>query len=64
MAPSVSTTPSPTGSFVGIIITIAGTGASSYSGDNGAATSAAMYRPQAVAIDSSGSYAVTLLCSA
>ena len=38
----------------GIITTIAGTGASSYSGDNGQATSAALYKPFGVAVDSSG----------
>ncbi len=37
-----------------IISTIAGTGASSFSGDNGAATSAAIYSPFAVALDVSG----------
>ena len=38
----------------GIITTIAGTGRSSYSGDNGAATSAALYYPHGVAVDASG----------
>ncbi len=38
----------------GIIATIAGTGASSYSGDNGQATSATLIRPTGVALDSSG----------
>ena len=38
----------------GIITTIAGTGSYSYSGDNGAATSAALYYPYGVAVDSSG----------
>ena len=38
----------------GIITTIAGTGRSSYSGDNGQATSAALYFPQGVAVDSTG----------
>ena len=37
----------------GIITLIAGTGTSSYSGDNGAATSAALY-PWGVAVDASG----------
>ena len=38
----------------GIISLIAGTGASSYSGDNGAATSATLYYPTGVAVDASG----------
>ena len=38
----------------GIITTIAGTGASSYSGDGGAATSATLYNPYGVALDASG----------
>ena len=38
----------------GIISTIAGTGSASYTGDNGAATSAALNNPQGVAVDSSG----------
>ena len=37
-----------------IITTIAGTGTSSYSGDNGAATEAALYQPTGVALDASG----------
>ncbi len=38
----------------GIISTIAGTGTSSYSGDGGAATSATLYYPFDVALDSAG----------
>ena len=38
----------------GIITTIAGTGSASYSGDNGAATLAALYSPTGVALDASG----------
>ena len=38
----------------GIITTIAGTGSGSYSGDNGAATSATLYTPKGVALDASG----------
>ncbi len=37
-----------------VISTIAGTGAATYSGDNGQATSATLYYPQGVAVDSSG----------
>ncbi len=40
----------------GIITTIAGTGASTYSGDGGAATSAGLYDPLGVALDSSGTF--------
>ena len=39
----------------GIISTVAGTGASSYSGDGGAATSATLYGPAGIALDASGS---------
>ena len=38
----------------GIISTIAGTGTASYSGDNGAATSAALQNPCGIALDTSG----------
>ena len=38
----------------GIITTIAGTGTNSYSGDNGAATSATLNEPTGVAVDASG----------
>ena len=38
----------------GIITTIAGTGSTSYSGDNGAATSATLNYPSGVALDASG----------
>ncbi len=41
----------------GIITTYAGTGASSYSGDGGAATSAALKNPDGLCIDSSGNAA-------
>ena len=39
---------------VDIITTIAGTGGSSYGGDGGVATSAVLYTPLGVALDSSG----------
>ena len=38
----------------GIITAIAGTYSDTYSGDNGAATSAGLYSPQGVAVDASG----------
>ena len=38
----------------GIITTIAGSGSASYSGDNGAATSATLNYPYGVALDASG----------
>jgi len=38
----------------GIISTIAGTGSTGYSGDNGQATSAAVYNPTGVAVDALG----------
>ncbi len=38
----------------GIIVTIAGTGFTSFSGDNGDATSAALYYPMGVVLDTSG----------
>ena len=38
----------------GIISTIAGTGTGSYSGDNGAASSATLYLPGGVALDAAG----------
>ena len=45
----------------GILTTIAGTGTASYSGDNGPATSAALYDPTGVAVDSSGRTHIVLL---
>ena len=47
----------------GLISTIAGTGTYSYSGDNGAATSAALSHPYGIALDSSGRYIFILLLS-
>ena len=38
----------------GIINTIAGTGFTSFSGDNGQATSATLYYPSGVSLDTSG----------
>jgi len=38
----------------GVISLLAGTGTSSYSGDNGVASSAALAQPRDVALDSSG----------
>ena len=45
----------------GIITTIAGTGSTSYSGDNGPATSATLNYPSGVAVDSSGRTHIVLL---
>ncbi len=46
----------------GIITTYAGTGTVSFSGDNGAATSAALNNPYGVALDASGMIAITIRC--
>ena len=48
-----------------IITTIAGTGSGSYSGDNGAATSATLNGPFGVAVDASGRilYNFTVRCT-
>jgi len=43
----------------GIVITVAGTGASGYSGDGGAATSARLNGPSEVAVDKTGSLFIT-----
>jgi hypothetical protein len=45
----------------GIITTIAGTSTRSYSGDNGPATSATLYYPRGVAVDTSGRRFIILL---
>ena len=42
----------------GIITTFAGTGSTTYSGDNGPATSATLYLPYGVTVDTSGKPAV------
>ena len=39
-----------------IVTTVAGTGAASYSGDNGLATSAGLHNPIGVALDSAGTH--------
>ena len=48
----------------GIITTVAGTGTASYSGDNAAATSAALNQPSGVSVDSAGTLLsdVCILC--
>ncbi len=53
--------PSLSPSTVFIISTIAGTGASSYSGDGGAATASALNYPQGVVLDSSGIHIITAI---
>ncbi len=45
----------------GIITTVAGTGISSFSGDDGAATSAELGNPQSVALDAAGNSLTYLL---
>ncbi len=40
----------------GIITTVAGTGSTSFTGDNGSATSATLYYPWGVAVDAAGTY--------
>ena len=45
----------------GIITTLAGTGSGSYSGDNGPASSAAVFTPCGIRIDSSGTHYSALL---
>ena len=47
----------------GIISTVAGTGAATYSGDGGPATSATLYNPTGVALDASGTYVYFLAIS-
>ena len=47
----------------GIIITIAGAGTASYSGDNGPATSATLCSPDGITLDSSGIFLLTYLQS-
>ncbi len=42
----------------GIITNLAGTGTSSYSGDNGPATAATLYNPNGVALDSAGTHSL------
>ena len=48
----------------GIITTIAGTGSTTFSGDNGAATSATLRNPYGVAVDASGRILTILLSAA
>ncbi len=44
----------------GIISTVAGTGAASFSGDNGLATSATFYDPHGLTLDASGTVYLVL----
>ena len=46
---------------VDVITTVAGSGASSYSGDNGQATAAGLCYPTGVAVDSTGNFMLFLL---
>ncbi len=46
----------------GIITLIAGTGATGYSGDGGAATSGTLYYPHGVVLDALGTTTITALC--
>ena len=50
----------------GIISTVAGTGSTTYSGDNGAAISAGLYYPEGVALDTSGkdTIIISVCCTA
>lgn len=50
----------PTTNCVDIITTVAGTGASSFSGDSGAATSATLYNPYGVSLDAAGITYITI----
>ena len=57
ITPTVSPSSSPPSlspNTVFVITTIAGAGASSFSGDSGAATAATLYNPHGVAVDASG----------
>ena len=45
-----------------IISTIAGTGSTSYIGDGGQATSATLYYPYGICLDSSGSITIIVIC--
>ena len=62
MVPSTSppTTSTPSSNYPSlspnteIITTIAGTGSTTYSGDNGQATAAGLYLPEGVALDAAG----------
>ena len=64
LVPSTSTptTSTPSSTYpslspsIGIITTIAGTGSTTYSGDNGQATSAALYFPYGVRVDATGEH--------
>ncbi len=59
---STPTTSSPSSSYpslspsLGIITTIAGTGSTTYSGDNGQATAAGLNEPKGVDVDAAGDH--------
>ncbi len=62
---SIPTTSSPSSNYpslspsIGIITTIAGTGSTVFSGDNGQATSAGLYYPYGVDVDATGKQLTT-----
>ncbi len=51
---SPSTSASPSISLSGVIVSIAGTGTASFSGDGGVSTSATLYGPEGVTVDAAG----------
>ncbi len=56
MTPTTSAPSNTLSPSIGIITTIAGTGTGTFSGDNGAAAAAGLYRPYGVRVDAAGEY--------